>query len=350
MVGEIEMEFYTYRFSLWRYYNAKRFLPNICGNLKNQEDVLRKLTQKGRICILSWGLSFEEDFDYQIPNGVILLRLEDGFVRSVGLGIRLIPALSWVIDDLGIYYDSRRPSKIENILNLKSFTHEEIKTADILLEDLIKKKITKYNLREQQWKKPKTIRRVIVVPGQVETDASIKYGSLLKTNFELLTLVREENPKAYIVYKPHPDVVGGYRKGDANFEDIRRLCDEIVVDVSSIDLIENSDEVHVNTSLFGFEALIRGKKVVCYGQPFYCGWGLTEDKHPVERRKRKRSIQELLCASLVDYPTYASVIRRLDVFSAIAELEILKNNPPTLFRLYSLLIKLLNPFLRWRAF
>ena len=35
------------------------------------------------------------------------------------------------------------------------------------------------------------------------------------------------------------------------------------------------------TSLAGFEALLRGKPVTTHGQPFYAGWGLTEDICPV---------------------------------------------------------------------
>ena len=37
------------------------------------------------------------------------LRVEDGFLRSRGLGAELVPPLSLVTDDLGIYYDPTRP-------------------------------------------------------------------------------------------------------------------------------------------------------------------------------------------------------------------------------------------------
>ena len=54
----------------------------------------------------------------------------------------------------------------------------------------------------------------ILVPGQVESDASIKYGGIdIVTNIDLLKKVRAENPTAYIIYKPHPDVLSGNRKG-----------------------------------------------------------------------------------------------------------------------------------------
>ena len=44
----------------------------------------------------------------QGTSGNISVRVEDGFLRSKGLGARLIPPLSLVTDDLGIYYDPRR--------------------------------------------------------------------------------------------------------------------------------------------------------------------------------------------------------------------------------------------------
>jgi len=58
------------------------------------------------------------------------------------------------------------------------------------------------------------------------------------------------------------------------------------------------------TSLVGFEALMRDLKVVCYGLPFYSGWGLTQDFHLIKRRTRKLSLNELVHATLIDYPLY----------------------------------------------
>ena len=67
------------------------------------------------------------------------------------------------------------------------------------------------------------------------------------------------------------------------------------------------------TSLLGFEALLRGKKVTCLGAPFYAGWGLTTDLGPVpERRLRaadghplpRPSLTHLVHATLIAYPRY----------------------------------------------
>jgi capsular polysaccharide export protein len=114
------------------------------------------------------------------------------------------------------------------------------------------------------------------------------------------------NPDAYVMYKPHPDVVAGLRKQGRGEDDAVRWCDEVVVDVSMGELLREVDEVHCLTSLAGFEALLRGKKVTCYGQPFYAGWGLTTDCVPVARRTRKLTLDELVAGALILYPRYMS--------------------------------------------
>jgi len=58
------------------------------------------------------------------------------------------------------------------------------------------------------------------------------------------------------------------------------------------------------TSLAGFEGLLRGKRVVTYGIPFYAGWGLTDDRHRSERRTRKLILDELVAGCLLKYPRY----------------------------------------------
>jgi len=45
---------------------------------------------------------------------------------------------------------------------------------------------------------------------------------------------------------------------------------------------------------------------VAWGQPFYAGWGLTEDREPVARRSRRLSLDELVAGVLILYPTYVS--------------------------------------------
>nr|6MGD_A Chain A, Capsular polysaccharide export system protein KpsC [Thermosulfurimonas dismutans]6MGD_B Chain B, Capsular polysaccharide export system protein KpsC [Thermosulfurimonas dismutans] len=324
-------DFYTYKFSLWKIRIIKRFFPTVKGNLSSRQEVEDLCQKKGKIRLLVWGSTLENE-RVNFNKSVEVYRLEDGFIRSIGLGIRLSIPISLVADPIGIYYDATKPSYLEEILLARKFDNVILERAQRVIELLRRYKITKYNIStDKKWRPPRTDKKIIVVPGQVESDASIKFGSpYIKTNLELLKSVREHNPNAYIVYKPHPDVVGGYRKGSYKPGELLKFCDEICVNSSSYDIISYADEVHVLTSLFGFEALIAGKPVTCYGHPFYAGYGLTTDIYPHPRRNIKLSLQELVAGALLLYPMYVSLIdgNRISAEEAIFELVNLKKNLP----------------------
>lgn len=263
----------------------------------------------------------------------VCLRVEDGFLRSSGLGADLITPLSWVIDDMGMYYDARTPSRLEHILVTTRFDPALLQRAARLRECIIEAGVSKYNLGGQCWSRPQTSMRVLLVPGQVENDASLRFGGCgITTNTRLLEAVREANPDAWIVYKPHPDVVSGLRKGDVAQADLMALCNEVVVSVDSMQMLACVDEVHTMTSLLGFEALMRGCKVVCYGHPFYAGWGLTCDSVPLQRRQRRLLLDELVAAALILYPVYVSRVTQsyCPVEQAVDELITWKRAGPSI--------------------
>ena len=241
-----------------------------------------------------------------------LIRVEDGFLRSVGLGGDLTLPQSWVFDKEGIYYDSSKPSQLETILNTIKFEHKELKRAVDLTEKLIKNQISKYNLGDIKLKIKNVKKTAILVVGQVERDASIRYGtSTINTNLKLLQEVRKKFPQAYIIYKPHPDVVAGIRRKGVSESLEKNYYDQKVESGDAISLFDAVDSVHTMTSLVGFEALLRKKKVYTYGQPFYSGWGLTIDRNPIERRNRKLSLEELVSGCLIRYPTYISNVSKM---------------------------------------
>jgi len=264
-------------------------------------------------------------FDDVVPGGLLVVwgaadvpsrlreccqvcRLEDGFLRSVGLGADMIRPLSWVMDRRGMYFDARQVSDLEFLLQNADFSGELQERAARLRARIVQARLTKYNVGQGQWHRPSTGREVILVPGQVETDASIRYGSPhVRSNLDVLKRVRAAHPQAYVIYKPHPDVTAGLRLRGDQESDVVRHCDELVVDVSMDVLLEQVDAVHVMTSLAGFEALLRGRRVICYGHPFYAGWGLTEDVYPLERRTRRLSLDQLVVGALIMYPRYMSL-------------------------------------------
>jgi capsular polysaccharide export protein len=234
-----------------------------------------------------------------------LWRIEDGFVRSVGLGVDLVEPLSVVLDARGIYYDARSASDLEVLLETADFPPELLARARRLRERLVALGLTKYNVGGATLPALPRDRPVVLVPGQVETDASIRQGAgAIATNRGLLEAVRGARPGAYVVYKPHPDVVAGGRLGGC-LDEGDSLYDAVVTDASIPSLLEGVAEVHTLTSLAGFEALLRGRRVVTWGRPFYAGWGLTEDRLPCPRRTRRLALDELVAGALLAYPVYA---------------------------------------------
>ncbi|SAK56476.1 capsule polysaccharide biosynthesis protein [Caballeronia hypogeia] len=272
-----------------------------------------RMPRTGGGAVATWGAKLDHRLARSLPMARGVIRVEDGFVRSVGLGADLTRPLSWVQDDLGIYYDATRPSRLEELLAKTTFASDLIERAAELRRVICGAGITKYNLAGQRrWVRPQG-RHVILVPGQVETDASIRYGSSgIRANMDLLRAVRAANPEAYLLYKPHPDVVAGLRKVGQGEDDAAQWCDEVIGSVPFHHLLDNVDEVHVLTSLSGFEALLRGVRVVTYGQPFYAGWGVTQDFGLTEslrhRRARVLELDELVAGALILYPTYVSRI------------------------------------------
>ncbi|MBV8168274.1 MAG: capsular biosynthesis protein, partial [Alphaproteobacteria bacterium] len=136
-------------------------------------------------------------------------------------------------------------------------------------------------------------------------------GAGVTGNFDLLRRVRAANPDAFIVYKPHPDVDAGHRVGAVPDDVAATLANRVMRDVSSAALVAAVDEVHTLTSLVGFEGLLRGRAVTVYGQPFYAGWGLTDDKSPPPRRGRRLTLEELVAGALILYPRYLDPVTRL---------------------------------------
>ncbi len=233
------------------------------------------------------------------------VRIEDGFLRSKGLGADLIPPLSLVCDDLGIYYDPTTASRLEDLITASVHLSQPARDrAERLIRRLTKSGLSKYNVGDGGLPPGMPAGRRILVPGQVEDDASVRLGAgEICTNQMLLAATRAANPAATIIYKPHPDVEAGLRSG--KIHNAERFADIVLNDVDPISAISAADEIWTMTSLIGFEALIRGKDVVCTGMPFYAGWGLTDDRgKPNPRRAVKPDLTALVHATLIDYPRY----------------------------------------------
>ncbi|OIP52930.1 MAG: hypothetical protein AUK54_10165 [Helicobacteraceae bacterium CG2_30_36_10] len=305
---------YFFGFSHWKHEFMKPFLHKLDAQSvifvnpffkKNYFSLAMKKGLNEKSGIYIWGKkSFPLIEEFAAKNALELYRVEDGFIRSIGLGSDLTQPYSLVIDSRGIYFDPTEQSDLEHILQTTVFDEALLARTKKLKEYLIDKKLSKYNLYENKKLDIPNNKRVVLVPGQVEDDASIRYGASGMTNLELLTQARQNAKDAYIIYKPHPDVLVGNRVGNIEENTALKYADSVVTEVGLDSVLEVCDEVHTMTSLVGFEALMRDKKVFTYGMPFYAGWGLTQDKNTLTRRARKLHVDELIAATLLLYPQY----------------------------------------------
>ena len=262
--------------------------------------------------VLAWSSQVSEDLERETARASVpLRRVEDGFLRSRGLGAALVPPLSLVADDLGIYYDPRQESRLERLLAEPVPPGGEAR-AERLIARLAAAGLTKYNTGAGRVP-PLPEGRRILVPGQVEDDASILCGAgPVRTNLALLEAVRAANPDARILYKPHPDVEAGLRAGAVPPDRLAALADLVLERTDPAALLPHVQAVWTITSGLGFEALLRGVPVTCLGAPFYAGWGLTTDRGPVPyRREARPSLYAFAHAALIAYPRYRDPISGL---------------------------------------
>ena len=258
--------------------------------------------------------------------GLPLRRVEDGFLRSRGLGADLVAPLSLVADDLGIYYDPAQESRLERLI-LQGPPPGGRLRAERLIATLRRAGVTKYNTGGADLPALPPRPRILV-PGQVEDDASIRLGAgSQRSNLDLLRAVRAARPDAAILYKPHPDVEAGLRPGAIDPADLEGLADRVLTRTDPAAILPEVDEVWTITSLLGFEALMRGLRVTCLGAPFYAGWGLTTDLGPVPERRRRAAdghplprpdLAALVHAALIAYPRYHDPVSGLPCPAEVA--------------------------------
>ncbi|SEQ89969.1 capsular polysaccharide biosynthesis protein [Thalassovita taeanensis] len=276
------------------------------------------------------------------------VRIEDGFLRSRGLGAELVPPLSLVCDDLGIYYDPTRESRLERLIAARArLRPDQELRAQALRVQVCRAGLSKYNLGGALPDLPEG--RRILVPGQVEDDASIRLGAGdVCTNLGLLRAARAANPDAVILYKPHPDVEAGLRPGAVPHDAALELADAVLEQADPVAVLDQVQEVWTMTSLLGFEALLRGVKVVVLGTPFYAGWGLTRDLGRVPARRQAHvALDGLVHAVLIDYPRYRDPVTGLACPVEVIVDRLAAGTVPTMGRAARVLAKVQGIFAGW---
>jgi capsular polysaccharide export protein len=265
-------------------------------------------------CVAGWGLKATTKRARTLArrNEVGFLALEDGFIRSVHPGADSAP-ISLVVDHSGVHYDATAKSDLEALIAASAANFDEERRARSLagMQLLKRLAVSKYNhapmLTEAELGlSPSRRKGRVLLVDQTVGDCSIVHGLASHETFaQMLEAAISENPEAEFVVKVHPEVVSRHKKGHfAELKDKRVTL--VQRDVNPWSLINVVDKVYTVTSQLGFEALMAGKQVACFGLPFYAGWGLTDDRITIDRRSARPTIEQLFAAVYFDYSHYIS--------------------------------------------
>lgn len=231
--------------------------------------------------IYIWGYKAPDYFiDYIREQNLDVFFLEDGFIRSGPEDESSAPPLSIVMDSQAPYFDTTRPNDLTDLIANFDFEQDgyDEALAQEMLDYYVAHRVSKYNHQPYVDVAPiygvKDKERILVL-GQVPHDDSLKYGGGI--GISLLDVVNkavEENPDAQIIVKPHPMTLNDTSIVSALTE---LDCLILTQSIHLVDALETVDHVYTITSLGGFEALLRGKKVTVLGRPFYHDWVETNE-------------------------------------------------------------------------
>ncbi len=231
-----------------------------------------------------------------------VIRVEDAFLRSVGLGRDGDVPIGLHIDRRGVHFDPSTPSDLEILLADDPLDDTALlDRARAGIAAMKSAHLSKYNAFDPGLPVPEP--GYVLVIDQTRKDASIKASGADSNTFrEMLYYAQTEHPNARILIKTHPETVAGHRTGYFGPTDVTdriSLCDQ---PVSPWAVLESAIAVYTVSSQMGFEAILADHKPVAFGQPFYAGWGLTDDRKPVQRRQRVLTRAQLFAAAMILYP------------------------------------------------
>lgn len=239
-------------------------------------------------------------------------RWEEGFLRLPGgRGER---ALSYVVDELGIYYDATTASTLEALLEDGGWeTPELLARAEAGIAAIGRLGLSLDN-DPRRFAFASALRRaaprhgegspVVAVVDQPRSDRGIGFDLAGPARFEaMLDAALAENPGATVVVVTDP---ASWKGGEGHLERMasKRGVPVLTDPVSAPSLVEGCRRLYVVSSFVGFEAALAGVPVTCFGVPFYAGWGFTDDRLTLWRRTRKRDPVAVFAAAFLLYSRY----------------------------------------------
>lgn len=242
-----------------------------------------------------------------------MLFVEDGFLRSVGIGLSGELGMCTIIDDKTLHYDATQPSRLEMTLQSDDeMSESELKRSHRLIASIRRHRLSKYNHAPDRRDVPAAVgRRTILLVDQRFGDASVEFGMASEASFRRMLDDALADPQARVIAKLHPDAIGGGKGSYLGPLVAGRSDPRVIVidyDLNPHALFDVVDDVWVATSGLGFEALMAGKRVRCYGVPYYAGWGATEDMTPCPRRARRRTVEEIFAVAWLRQSRYMNPV------------------------------------------
>lgn len=256
----------------------------------------------------SWGVgrSFNEAArEAAARSRLPYVALEDGFLRSVRPGLSGEPGSSLIADSVGVYYDATRPSRLEQLISEPTSAAPHLVTRASKVIALIRLlRVSKYNHAPDLV--PASLEdRPAIVADQRRGDVSVRRSTAPDDAFAaMLRLAVAEHGRARVVVKTHPDAIvcgrASYLTTTASAEGVRLLSES----VNPWAVLSRARAVYTVSSLLGFEGLMAGLPVTCFGMPFYAGWGLTRDMVACPRRQARVALEQVFAAAYFRYTRY----------------------------------------------
>jgi capsular polysaccharide export protein len=142
---------------------------------------------------------------------------------------------------------------------------------------------------------------------QRQGDVSVlRSGSSANVFKDMLQYAIHKHGAQRVVVKSHPDSFIAGKEG--YLVEIARASGVEVIseNINPWSLLDQAGHVYTVSSQLGFEALLAGLPVTCFGMPFYAGWGLTRDRLHCERRCRALSLEHVFAAAYLRYTRYVN--------------------------------------------
>lgn len=302
----------------WVAEGPQKHLLSLVG-AKELVQTIKNKTQPEKIpaidIFLQWGITPNDNKKYQKHLARVLGRptliLEDGFIRSLDIGLSGTPALSLILDDKTAYYDATRPSRLTLLLDDgPALTEPEHVRARAAMDKIVAARVSKYNHAPDV---PLTLgdaaRPKILLVDQRYGDQSVASGLADEHSFKAMLADALTYKDHDIIIKQHPDATKGGKESyfDSRATAFAKHNNRVFIvdyDVNPYALFDVVEKVFVVTSGMGFEALMARREVHCYGAPFYAGWGVTHDTIQIPHRSRARTLEDIFHFAYISLSRY----------------------------------------------